>query len=330
MLRVRCTVDDLLRVSFAEHPAPLAELTYAMQMLQRRDPDPVFGPWRQRMAHTLPNQARLLTHLVSPKGAGPFFLDPPDSTLAEGVERVLSTPRAEVVSELERMCSLDRPRTPWLRRLAEKDGEAWQTLEQGLVQAYGAILANRWESLRAGFYAEIAWRARTLARHGLHATLTGLSPAIRFSGTTLEADFPRDIEITLAGNGITLQPALVWTGHPLIDYKPGEPLVLIYPALTPLPLLGAPESRDDPLTALLGATRAQALRSLTREQTTTDLAKELSTTIAAASRQAKTLRQAGLIASYRDGKAVWHGCTRLGLDLLTSQSGVSDAGRFAS
>ncbi|WP_116202951.1 ArsR/SmtB family transcription factor [Amycolatopsis circi] len=51
-------------------------------------------------------------------------------------------------------------------------------------------------------------------------------------------------------------------------------------------------------------------------RTTTGLARELSVSIATASLHAKTLREAGLVVSHRDGKAVCHQCTPLGLDLL--------------
>lgn len=217
------------------------------------------------------------------------------------------------------------PDHPWLRRLADKDREAWQVLEQALNAAYRTILASQWPSIRAGFYAEVAWRARYLASYGLHATLTSLGPSIRWFDQTLEVDCPRNLNFVLDGHGIVLQPSLLWTGHPLVSYQPDGPLILIYPAVTPLPLLEPVAAESDPLTALLGATRAQALQMLTREHTTSELARDLSTTVAAASRQAKVLRQAGLVTSFRDGKAVIHTCTHLGLDLLTAPTEVPNS-----
>ncbi|MFD9959029.1 hypothetical protein [Amycolatopsis sp. NPDC058986] len=317
MLRIRCTVDDLLRVSIAEHPAPLGELTLAIQMLQRRDPHPAFAPWRHRMARTFAVEGSPLAQLVSPLGAGPMFLDPPSPTMDEGVDRVMSASRLDVRAELERVCAIDRPRTPWVRGLADRDKEAWKVLEGALRTAYRATLAEAWPRLRASFHAETAWRARILARDGLRATLTGLSPSIRWRDMTLEIDFPREVDITLTGQGISLQPSLLWAGPPLIARYGDGPLILIYPALTPLPLLTSGAAAD-PLSGLLGATRARALRVLTFDRTTSELAKELSVTVAAASLQTKTLRAAGLVVSQREGKAVRHRCTHLGLDLLAS------------
>lgn len=317
MLRVHCTEQDLLRVSIAEHPLPLLELSVALCMLQRSDTHPAFGPWRSRTRRDLPQAARPLLQLLSPLGAGPMFLDPSTTTAAEGMDLVRSTPAAAARAELQRICAIDRPATPWVRRLAEQDREAWQILDRALRTAYTYLLADSWSRIQAGFDAEAAWRARILVQQGLSAVLTSLSPAIRLRGTTLEADCPRDLELTLTGTGIVLQPSLFWTGHPLASWHDDGRLLLIYPAVTPLPLLAAPTA-DDPLSALLGATRARTLRLLSTQHTTTDLARELTITTAAASIQAKTLREAGLITSRRDGKAVWHWCTPLGLDLTAA------------
>ncbi|MEU5212880.1 winged helix-turn-helix domain-containing protein [Streptomyces sp. NPDC020742] len=319
MLRIHCTAADLLRVTVADRPAPLVELGLAFEMLQRRDAHPVFGPWRQRVARTLPRSARPLLQLVSPLGAGPLFLDPPSHEFHEGVDHVLSTPRAQARTELRRMCAIDRPLTPWVRHLADRDRAAWQILERAVHSAHATVIAGAWPHIQAGFRAETAWRSRILAQQGLHLALTGLAPAIRWRGTTLEAPFPRDLDLPLHGHGMVLQPSLFWADHLLAAFQPDGRLLLIYPAVTPLPLRdGSPP--DDPLTALVGSTRAHALRLLVRQHTTTDLARELAVSPAAASMQAKILRESGLIVSQRDGKAMWHWCTPLGLDLLTHGS----------
>ncbi|MFD2473456.1 ArsR/SmtB family transcription factor [Amycolatopsis silviterrae] len=306
-------------MSIAERPAPLVELTLAMQTLQRRDPGPAFVPWRERVARRLPAQGKPLLQLVSPSGAGPMFLDPPSRTVEEGLDRVRSAPRAEVRAELRRVCAIDRPLTSWTKGLARQDREAWRVLDEAIRTGYRTVLAERWHSLRAGFDAETAWRAKILARQGIHALFASLGPAVRWNGLTLEADCPRDLDLTLHGHGIIVRPTLLWSGHPLVAYYPDRPTTLLYPALTPLPLLN-PERPADPLAGLLGATRARALRSLVGGRTTTGLARELSVSVASASLHTKTLREAGLIVSHRDGKAVCHRCTPLGLDLLAAET----------
>lgn len=314
MLRIHCTPEDLLRVTVADQLMPMMELSLAVSMVQRRDPNPVFAPWRQRAGRALPRMAHPMLNLISPGGSGPVFLDPPAPELEEGMDQLLSAPRAEAMTEVRAMCSYDRPLTPWVRHLVDQDREAWQVLDQAVRSAYASFITPSWSRLQAGFRAEIAWRTRIIAQQGLHAALTGLSPSVRMRGLTLEIDHSRDYDVTLQGRGILLQPSLLWDGG-LFKFHPDGRFILIYPAVTSLPLCDAPAA-DDPLVALLGSTRAHALSLLTQQHTTTDLARELSVTAAAASMQAKTLREAGLITSQREGKAVWHWCTPLGLDLL--------------
>jgi len=319
VLRVHCTAEDFLRVTIADQPMPLLELGLAMMMIQRRDPNPVFSPWRRRAERDLPRSARPFLGLVSPQGAGPLFLDPPSPDLDEGLDQILSTSRARAETELRAICSVDRPVTGWIRDLAAQDRDAWQILEESVRSAYASVITAVQSRLQAGFQAETTWRANILARQGLHATMLGLSPSARWNGLTLESDLPRDVDLHSQGRGIVLQPSLYWDNL-LATYHPDGRIILIYPAVTPLPLRDSPSSAN-PLTVLLGTTRAQALRVLVQQHTTTDLAGALTVTAAAASMQAKTLREAGLIASRREGKSIWHWCTPLGLDLLRHAEG---------
>jgi DNA-binding transcriptional ArsR family regulator len=324
VLRVHCTAEDFLRVTIADRPMPLLELGLALMMMQRRDPHPVFTPWRRRAGSDLPRSAYPFLNLVSPRGAGPLFLDPPSPDLDEGLDQILSTSPIQAETELRAICAFDRPNTAWVRDLAAQDRDAWQILEQSVRSAYANLISAGWPRILAGFQAETSWRAHILASQGLHATLPGLSPSARWNGLTLESDFSRDTDVYSQGLGIILQPSLYWDNL-LATYHPDGRIILIYPAVTPLPLRENPLSAN-PLTVLLGATRAQALRVLVQQHTTTDLAGALTVTAAAASMQAKTLREAGLIVSRRDGKAIWHWCTPLGLDLLRHAEGSPAAG----
>ncbi|SCK21011.1 Helix-turn-helix domain-containing protein [Streptomyces sp. WMMB 714] len=315
MLRLHFTVEDLLLVSTAEEPSPLLETCLAFMMLRRADPRAGLGRWQQRHRASLPRHVRALRELLSDSGAGPHFLDPPGFGIEDGVERIMSTPRETARSELRRMCAVDRPVTSWLRRLADKEQTAWEELAEAVRGAHDHLVTPAWPRLEAGFRTEIAWRSRRLVHQGLRETLTGLAPGLRWRGATLEADYPREVEVHLGGRGLVLQPSLFWTGRPLVACHEGQPTVLVYPALTPVPLLDAPTGRDH-LAALLGSTRAAVLRLLTRQFTTTEAARELGISTASASTHAKALREAGLVTSLRDGKAVLHWCTPLGLDLV--------------
>ncbi|MFF7250756.1 regulator [Embleya sp. NPDC008237] len=124
MLRVCFTAEDLLRVRFADDPAPMVELMLAVAMLQRSDA--VFGLWRRQVGRKLTPSLRPLSELVPATGKGPLFLDPPDSDFDGGLDRVLSSPTALVRSELQRVHARDRRPSPWTRELADRDRHAWQ------------------------------------------------------------------------------------------------------------------------------------------------------------------------------------------------------------
>lgn len=77
----------------------------------------------------------------------------------------------------------------------------------------------------------------------------------------------------------------------------------------------ADEGRDA-LTVLLGRGRAAALRAIASGCSTQELAARLHVSAPSASAQAAVLREAGLIATLRNGRSVQHTATTLGARLL--------------
>ena len=307
LLRFRFTADDLLGVRFATAPAPLLELGIALATLRRRDP--VFASWARRTR--LPRTALPLFELIPPTALGPVFLDPVTEELADGIDTVMSTPRDYARAELVRTC---RP-SGLPRRLADRDGAAWRALADGLRAAHDAVIAKDAARVRAAFDADLAWRRRLLAGQGVGGALASVYPGSRWDGSTLLIDVPRDCERSAGGRGLTLMPSVFWTGRPMFNTHSDGSTLLVYPALTPLPLTD-PEPADA-LTALLGRTRAAILALLLDHRTTGELARALGTSAASASAHTKTLRAAGLIVTHRTGRSVRHVVTPLGRALLT-------------
>lgn len=309
MLRIRFTAEDLLRVRIASEPAPLMELGMAIATLRRNEA--VFTHWARRIR--LHRSARPLFELIPPTAGGPMFLDPVSEGFDDGLDRVLSTPRDNVGAELARSC---RP-TPWTKGLIDRDRDAWQALERALRGAYASLIGPDWTRIRASFHADVAWRRMLLSQEGLRAALVSICPGSRWDGTTLEMNVPWESERALDGRGLTLLPSPFWTGGPRTNVHPDGSMVLVYPALTPLPLI-EPQT-GDPLGALLGQTRASVLRVLTAPRTTTELAGTVRISGASASEHARTLRRAGLVVTRRTGRTVTHLITPLGLRLLNAE-----------
>ncbi|ACU74879.1 transcriptional regulator, ArsR family [Catenulispora acidiphila DSM 44928] len=314
-MRIHFTPDDLLHVRFAEEPAPLLELALALASLHRPAADPVFTRWRREAARELPQRARPLLDLIPPCGRGPQFLDPLVPDVEDALERVAASPGSQIRREMARVAGLGRPLTPWTRRIATRDPQAWHELLTAVHTAYDSILTEPWRRLRAGFHAEVAWRTTRWGRLGLGAALESLMPGSKLDGLTWHLAPQKDIDCHLAGHGLTLYPTAMWSGLPLIATSPDGSKLLVYPALTPLPLLPEPQDTD-PLGTLLGRTRAQVLEALAEQRTTGKLAHDLGISAASASQHATALREAGLVATRREGKAAWHECTALGAELL--------------
>jgi DNA-binding transcriptional ArsR family regulator len=311
VIRVHLTAQDLLRTRFATHPAPLIEVGHALAALHRQDL--AFAGWRRRTAAELPSVARPLLDLIPASATGPLFLDPVSTSLAEGLDLVQRAPAPFVNAELRRVSGTRRPPT-WVRMLAERDKQSWRDLNHVLRLTHKHLLKDSWPRVWSGFRSELAWRSRLIAELGVQAALSTLHPAVTWAGTVLQIDAPKELDLHPCGAGITLLPSVLWTGRPMIGEHPDGSTVIVYPALTPLPLID--EAASDPVGVLLGRTRAAVLRLTVREHTTTELASELEVSAASVSGHTKTLRDAGLIVTTRAGKAVLHSLTPLGGRLL--------------
>ncbi|GAB3160008.1 hypothetical protein GCM10027059_07160 [Myceligenerans halotolerans] len=79
---------------------------------------------------------------------------------------------------------------------------------------------------------------------------------------------------------------------------------------------GEPARGEGALAALLGRTRARALRELAGSASTTLLAQRMDISPASASEHTTVLRRAGLVTSQRDGRRVVDVLTELGQGLL--------------
>jgi DNA-binding transcriptional ArsR family regulator len=316
VLRVHLTAEDLLRTRFATQPAPLIELSHSLAALQRLDP--VLANWRRSATAQFPLAARPLLGLIPASATGPLFLDPVSGGLDEGLELVQQAPAGFVREELRYVFGA-RPLPYWGRLLADRDRQTWRDLDRALRLAHDHLLSDAWPRVCSGFRAELAWRSRLIAELGVQAALSTLHPRISWDGTVMQIHARKELDVYPGGAGLTLLPSVLWTGRPMIAGHPDGSTVIVYPALTPLPLIES--ATPDPLAELLGQTRASVLRLAFREHTTTELARELGTSAATVSGHTKTLRAAGLIVTARAGKAVLHSVTPLGDRLLQSAGG---------
>jgi DNA-binding transcriptional ArsR family regulator len=277
-------------------------------------------PWGQRWRHralaafplsTAPGRA-LVSHFswsLSPTVLGADF--------DEGMESIqrLSPRQANAELAVFTRGPTEGAGAPhYLRHAIAGDREANLALGRTTSSAYRAVLEPYWPDIQANHQIELIRQGRIMARHGVRSALSTVIPGARWLGDCLEIDSPQRHTVALRGRGLVLTPAVFWAEAPLVGELGEHPVVLAYPAPADLTISVGPES--DPLAAILGSTRAAVLRLLSSEHTTGDIARHLGVSAASVSGHTTALRQARLVCSRRDGKAVIHHATALGLDLI--------------
>ncbi|MFD3991477.1 ArsR/SmtB family transcription factor [Streptomyces sp. NPDC058583] len=213
-----------------------------------------------------------------------------------------------------------------------------RSLAQVVFLFCSAGILPYWSQIRARLEIERDMRGRIAITNGVEFLLAGLHPKVTWESSELRIASHLDLDITLDGRGLILSPSL---------FLPDKTCVLVraerqssVPALVfsvPLDLndLESPAEEsevegDRALAALVGATRAAALRALSESGTTGDLSDRLGISLSGASKQATVLREAGLITTLRNRTTAMHTLTPLGLALLqrelptmvTARSGI--------
>ncbi|MEV4256597.1 transcriptional regulator [Spirillospora sp. NPDC049652] len=325
MLRIHFSSDDLPRTRLAAGPDAMWEVLLSLYRLRRPQGAAVFGRWRRQVGPHVPDSARMLTALVPASGYAVDFLTPvtASGTLEDGLEAVRGTSRARLRGDLAELAVRHpgRAAPSWFADLAS-GGTGTLGRMADAVSAYAEVcLAPEWERIDAEVRHDLALRRRAFAEGGLPQVLEGIHPSARWSFPVLELDYPADHDIVLDGRGLVLQPSVFCWGAPVTLLDPDLPPVLTYPVADVTRwTASSPQARaqrEQAVTALLGRTRARVLETIALGAcNTTQLARCAAIPVPTASQQARVLREAGLIATQRDGNQVRHTLTALGAALL--------------
>jgi hypothetical protein len=321
-LRVHFTAADLSRVQIARGPDPMWEIVLSVIRLTSTEGRIVFDPWRAQAGDELrrlpETHVRMIRYLAPSAGDFPDFLTPPQAApdLAAGIEAVLSTPRRRLRRDLAVLGDLPS----WAHPLADADKTALAGLGDALHAYHRAAVAPFWQRVQALIDADRVVRARAQLDRGSDGLLHSLRPALRWSPPVLEADYPVDRDLHLAGRGLLLVPSVFCWRTPVTLVDPNLRPVLVYP-IAPQPgwwADPADHTSGEALAALLGPSRAAALRVIENGCTTGELARRIAVTAPTASEHAVVLREANLIVTTRHHNTVLHTLTPLGTALLTA------------
>ncbi|UVS77129.1 helix-turn-helix domain-containing protein [Actinokineospora sp. UTMC 2448] len=313
---VRLDAAALARVRLAPSPA-----TEAMEWLAYTAgglPHPLYGDPGPTARFALRDpDVRLVAVLfaASPPKSIPDLLTPKpaavpaDRVFAQQLERMAATSAEAVMAQLAAATHGADPRL----RAAAESGTFARRAANGMARFWAAAMADDWPGLRARIDADLARRARTMAAGGIGALIDSLHAKTRWANGCIEIDKPYTETYELNGDELVLSPSvLAW---PNLFSQLGNPddSVLMYPAV------GGPDAAGpSSLDRLVGATRARLLISLDRPSTTTELSRRHGLAAATVSHHLAVLRDAGLVAKYRDGRSVRYQRTDTG-DALTGE-----------
>lgn len=329
MLRVHFTPEDLARVRVASAPDPLWEITCSLHRLQTSRGRWAYADWYRETRATLAGTAlgdavrRLLVPVLPRARYLPDFLTPLEA--ADGLERgfaaIVDTPPKRVAHEVRMLGRLSGAPS-WAPRLVERTTR--EELVKVLRAYHDAVVAPHHDRICASVAGERALLARENLDTGIDGLLAGLSSAIRWQPPVLHVDYVVDRDLHLGGRGLRLVPSYFCWQSPVSLADDALQPVLIYPVHgTRLPDPACPP--DVSLAALLGRTRAAALRALVLGATTSELARCLGVSPATVTHHTTVLRDAGLIISSRRHNTVLHTLTPLGAAMLRQKSPAARA-----
>lgn len=213
-------------------------------------------------------------------------------------------------------------------RLVGRAAEALDGLTLPMAEDFNRIaISPYWKGIFDYLEMERESRARIMLDGGIQALFASLHPQLHWEAPTLSVPTLPAADVKLEGRGLVLVPSLFLFDRVIFMDEPESPL-LIYPTRLNKPaaemLWQATVPSGRALSALIGRTRAGALRALTKSYTTSELGNLLRISPAAASQHATTLRNAGLITTRRRLNAVQHAVTPLGAALIRGHNSGGD------
>jgi DNA-binding transcriptional ArsR family regulator len=248
--------------------------------------------------------------LPAPTGSWP--------ALADELAAVAATPPALVRAELD-LVREGRPLPAVLRALYEDPAAQLPSVITELDRYWRVAVEPVWPRMRAVCSADLSHRMERFADGGLARVLAGLHPELSLEGDRLRIDKPHHCHhrFDLAGTGIVLVPcAFIWPTAMAECCGVDQPAVTYPPRGIAELWEDTPAESTDPLSALVGRTRAALLATLGLPRTTTQLAAELGLSPPAVSQHLKVLKDAALVTARRRGRMVLYQRTPTATTLL--------------
>lgn len=308
---------DIQAVRFGISPGH--ELAHAVRALRRPGQHPLLWGWLRAVRDRLPEESfGVLATVIGDDGYVPDFLTAAagwDMTPDAEFDALRSAPLGSMRIDLGKMVRRSTgTRRRALREMQEQPGRARSMIARAWRDVWDAALAPVWPQLERLLRADIAVRSRTIAASGISGMAGGLHPNVSWGAGAVRVRLRRHSEyVDCRGSGLVLVPSVMSSWGCMVLTEPPAQPTLFYPARG----VTAGWARDtadiaDALGALLGPARAGILMDAGAARTTSQVAQDAGIAVSTASHHLTVLRDAGLIASERDGVRMMHLRTPLG------------------
>ncbi|WP_433250806.1 ArsR family transcriptional regulator [Streptosporangium sp. CA-135522] len=316
------SADDLALTRFAV--SPMWEVITSFRLLAAGSAHPVHRTWvgqvRPRVV-AAGLDSGWLAELIPLGGYIPDFLTPPPyeptPTLDTELAAIRATPADRVLADLD-MLRRTGPRCQALR--ADPESRLARISEE--IEAYWELaLAPYWAKIRVVLDADVFYRARQVAEHGVGRLFNDLHSTLSWDDNTLRM-VRRHCGISRenAGPGLLLVPS-AFAVHTLTWARPPQPPQLAYPARGAGTLWEhRPVTRTDAIAGVLGRSRTILLAELAAPASTTDLAHRTGISAAGVSQHLTALRDAGMVSAHRAGRSVLYARTAVAESLLAANA----------
>lgn len=302
---------DIQAVRFGISPGH--ELAHAVRVLLRPEQHPLQWGWLRVVRDRLPHDAfGLLVAVIGGDGYLPDFLTAaphwemtPEAELAALRDAPLEGMRVDFGKMVLRSTGA---RQRALREMQHDPARARRMIADAWSEVWDAALAPVWPQLERLLRADVAVRSRTIATAGIARMAGALHPQVSWGADAVRVSLRRHSEqVDCHGSGLVLVPSVLSSWGCMVLTEPPAQPTLFYPARG----VTAGWARDeteiaDALGALLGPARAGILLRAGTARTTSQVAREAGIAASTASHHLTVLREAGLIASERDGARMLH------------------------
>jgi len=309
--------DDLTAIRFGISPGH--ELCHAVRAILRPDEYPLQWGWMRAFRGAIPREDfEVLALLIREEGYFPDFLTSTPTwelTPEAEAERLRDIDEERFAVDMTKvLVRSDGARRTAVQHMLDQPDRARALIAEAWLSVWNAAVAPVWTQLERLLRADIAVRSRRIAESGIGDMVQTLHDRVAWADGAVRVTMRIWSEVVdCHGSGLVLVPSVMGTSGCFVLTEPPAQPTLFYPAQgvtatwarDPADVAGA-------LGALLGPARARILLEAHEPRTTSQVARDTGLAISTASHHLTVLRDAGLVASTREGARVLHRRSPLG------------------